>query len=151
MNVSPVSFLGQAIFSRRALKTISPECKQRIENYAAKRPDDTDVFVIGQKIEKGIVYQGEFYNENQYSVEKDVFRRGAAYYSVAQPDGSKIKVYPEETKNISREVPVYIAYLFYDASCSTLDYPVVSKEFDFRPGEPSLIKIGDRLYVDDEF
>lgn len=150
MNVSPVSFQGQACFSRRALRTITPEYKERIEKYAEKQPDDMDVFVTGQKIEDGIEYQGEYYSPKQFSIEND-YIMGKDYYRITQTDGSKIKILTSEAKSVSKKLPVYNAYIFNDTVYSTLDCPVVTKEFDFRSGAKSLLKIGNHSFIDDEF
>ena len=153
MNISPVSFQGQAYFSRKALKTITPEYKERIEKYAANKPDDMDVFVTGQKIENGIEYQGNFYSEKQYTIENDYFTSSESehYYNIRQSDGSKIRIPVDEAENVSRKLPVYNAYIFNETVYSSLDCPIVTKDFDFRPGEKSLLKIGDHCFIDDKF
>lgn len=131
--ITPVSFTGKAYFFDNALKTMSADQKRRIENYAKKCDENTNVVVIGSKKEPMYEYNGVTY-EN----ESVTYNTSEHKYRIDTGKGLKT-VTSEQVKISQVSIPVYNAYIVYDFNMDNVRLPHYMKEFDFRPGAKSTI------------
>ena len=69
--IKSVSFAGKAYFLGDVATTMTPEQKNRIEMYAQKQSEDTDVVVIGQEMDTIFEYQGKQYDGSSISLNLD--------------------------------------------------------------------------------
>ena len=131
--IKPVSFSGKAYFFDNVLKTIPQDHKKKIEKYAEKCDENTNVVVIGTKKENMYEYNGLTYKE------KDVTYISNEHRYRLKTDLGFRTVSSDQVKISEVPVPVYNAYLVYDFNTENVRLPHYSKEFDFRPDAKSKI------------
>ena len=131
--IKPVSFSGKAYFFDDVLKTIPQEHKRRIEKYAEKCDENTNVVVIGNKKETLYEYNGLTYDENNVT-----YIANEHQYRIKTDKGFRT-VSSDRIKMSQIPVPVYNAYIVYDFNTENVRLPHYSKEFDFRHGAKSKI------------
>ena len=147
--ISPINFTGRAYFLDDALKTMTPEQKQRIEAYAQKKNEDTDVVVIGAEKESLYEYKGKTYTKND--VDTAWNSHGRKEYKIDTPKGD-IRVPFYEMNIKTRPLPVYNAYIIHDYNRENVKIPHDTKRFDFREGAKSTLQDSSlRTYDDIEF
>jgi hypothetical protein len=144
--IKPISFAGKAYFLDNVLKTIPQDHKRRIERYAEKCEENTNVVVIGTKKDTVYEYDGVTYGNNNIS-----YITNTRQYRLQTPKGSR--TVPAEHVKISEvSVPVYNAYIIYDFNTENVRLAHYFKEFDFRPGAKSkLIGCNYREHDDIQF
>lgn len=134
--MNSIAFTGKAyfldcVFSDTPLRE---EQKERIERYAAKLDDNTDVVVIGCEKEPVYEYQGKTYNQHAISnatAPSDTFIK----YKLKTDKGAII-VKSDEIKRKMKKLPVYNAYIINGKDKDDAYAIPMRKKFDFRYGSP---------------
>ena len=119
--INKINFCGRACFLDRILKTIKPQEQKRIEQYAAKKPDDIDVFVYSKKHEDILMLDKKAYTQDKYKLNLD----GEFKYIVKKDDGSIEEIPTCEANIVKKPLPVYQALLIDENGV------IDKKEFDF--------------------
>ena len=145
--IKNVSFAGKAYFLGDTAKTMTPEQKKRIEVYAQKQNDDTDVVVIGQEMDTAFEYQGKKYDKSLVSTNLD----NGIGFNIKTEEGTKF-VPVNEIKMINIPLQVWNAYIFHDYNKTDIRLSPDRKQFDFTDGAKSTIIMPDnRKYTDTNF
>jgi ABC-type Fe3+-citrate transport system substrate-binding protein len=125
--INKINFTGKAYFLDKVNRRINPEHKQRIEEYAKKLDKDTDVVVFGQTVERGYLYQGRFYTQDEVCIglENDDIN-----IKIRTPQGVRTaKIEDIKPDTVARQV--YNAYIFADYNKENLNIQPYRKQFDF--------------------
>ena len=143
--ISKISFAGKAYFLDNVKKTITPEHKKRIENYAKKLDESEDVVVFGQEARRDYVYQGKIYNRSQ--VKADLNDNDMSY-KIETPDGV-VKASLKEVGIEKTLLPIYNAYIIAPHNKEDMSYAPNRKHFDFtEKTENVLIRPDNRIEED---
>lgn len=143
--ISKISFTGKAYFLDNVKKTIAPEHKKRIENYAKRLDDSEDVVVFGQEAKRDYVYQGKIYTRSQVSADLDNDNMG---YKIETPNGT-IKAPLKEVGLEKTLLPIYNAYIIASHNKENMNYAPNRKRFDFTDNaENVLIRPDNRVEED---
>ena len=146
--IKNISFLGKAYFLDDVSKNISKSHKTRIENYAKKLDEDSDVIVIGQQEEFEYEYNGKKYPQSAIGV-----NLGKERFSYTLRDNGKIINVPsDEVKINATNPPIYNAYIVHAYDKASIMTIPEKKQFDFRPNAKStLIEATGRIIKDIEY
>ena len=143
--INKISFTGKAYFLDNVKKTIAPEHKKRIENYAKKLDESEDVVVFGQEARRDYVYQGKVYARNQ--VRADLNDNDMSY-KIETPNGV-IKASLKEVGLEKTLLPIYNAYIIAPHNKEDMSYMPNRKCFDFtEKAENVLIRPDNRVEKD---
>lgn len=132
--IKNVSFAGKAYFLGDISKTMTPEQKKRIEVYAQKQSEDTDVVVIGQETDTIFEYQGKKYDSFAISLNLD----DDICYDIKTEQGKKT-VPISEVKTTEIPLSVWNAYIFHGYNKGDIKLIPERKQFDFTDGAKSTI------------
>ena len=143
-----ISFTGKAYFLDNVKDNISKSHKTRIEEYAKKLDEDSDVIVIGQQEEFEYEYKGKKYPQNAIGV-----NLGKENFSYSIRDNGKIINVPSnEVKINAKHPPLYNAYIVHAYDKASIATIPEKKQFDFRPNAKStLIEATGRTISDIEY
>ena len=146
--IKNISFSGKAYFLDEVAKNISKAHKTRIEEYAKKLDEDSDVIVIGQQEEFEYEYEGKKYPQGAIGV-----NLGKENYTYTLRDAGKvINVPSSEVKINAKHPPLYNAYIVHTYDKASIVTIPEKKQFDFRPNAKStLIEATGRRVPDIEY
>lgn len=145
--IGPINFTGKAYFSDSVKKTINPSHKKRIEQYAAKKPSDVDVYVVGHHIDYFYEVNGKNYTPEQCRIiEEDKQLK----IEVDSPEG-KTAVDLSELKEIKKPSNTYNAYIVNGMQKDNIKYLPDRKQFCFSPYNSTIIDSQGREHPDKDF
>lgn len=143
--INKISFTGKAYFLDGVRKTIAPEHKKRIENYAKKLDENEDVVVFGQEVKRNYVYQGEVYSRNQVFADLNDNDMG---YRIETPNGT-IKASLKDVGLEKTLLPIYNSYIIAGHNKEDMNYAPYRKRFDFTEGAKNVLIRPDNKVEED--
>ena len=108
--IKNISFTGKAYFLDAVKEKISTPHKTRIEQYAKKLDEDSDVIVIGQQQEFEYEYNGKRYSQSQIGI-----NLGKEDYSYVLREENKIITVP------SSDVKIFVLVDKWPVKCAVAD------------------------------
>ena len=144
--INKIGFTGKAYFLDNVSKKINPEHKKRIENYAHRLCNDTDVVVFGQEKEEKYIYQGTVYSKDKVALDID---SDEIKLKISTQKGIE-KVPTSEVECRKTPIPIYNAYILEDYNKEDIDIMPYRKQFDFTKNTTNtLIRPNNGLEEDD--
>lgn len=146
MKINKISFTGKAYFLDNIEKSIKPEHKTRIQNYAQKLDEDTDVVVFGQEIEQSFIYKGRAYSRKDISAD---WGDDDIKLKIKTPNGVE-KVGINEVANNISYIPIYNAFVLSKHNKENMGIPPYRKQFDFtKEARNTIIRPDSKIEPDD--
>ena len=127
MKIDKINFTGKAYFFDNVNNAIKPEHKKRIEDYAKKLDEDTDVCVFGQKTQEYCFYEGQAYSKDKVSLD---FSDDDINIKIQTPEGTK-KAQIGEIAFKKILLPIYNACIYTNYNKENPYYMPYRKQFDF--------------------